>query len=514
MILKLTEDKKFFQVVESSKLELDQLQSSFTKKIDNFHFIKKRYNGGWDGTVKFIDKFNRIPLGMWMEIKNVAKKYHFQLSIINNDLIPDPNYDAENIDEWVSDFFKDSKDFKPRYYQIEALKKAIEYKFCVEEISTSGGKTLIAYMIFKYLWSKGLRNFLYVVPNVNLVEQSEDEFFEYEEKILGITEPEWKSVGIYSGSKSRKYEKEANLIFGTYQSLSKKDLSYFSKFDCVINDEAHHSKNSSSKKILVQSYNAQYKIGLTGSMPKSGSTDSFTIQAYLGPIVYKVSSDKLIEEGNATPVHVSILELDYLSLQEKKDLYELRMGPSDEKDGAKLLNLEKQKAREDRKRFNYVCSTISKVNKNSLVLFADIKYEYGKNIYNWLRENTNKNIYYIDGDTKNDIRDVYKAKMESEEDVVLVASIGTFSEGINILNVHNLFIIESYKSEIIIRQILGRGMRLMNGKDKINVFDFADNYKYGNHYIQKNNYLMRHSKERENIYKEKKFPNRRFFIKI
>jgi len=190
------------------------------------------------------------------------------------------------------------------------------------------------------------------------------------------------------------------------------------------------------------------------------------------------------------------------------------MQKSDEKDGSKLLNLEKQIAREDRKRLLYVCDIISRAKKNALVLFSDIKNSYGRNIYDWLRENTEKNAYYIDGNTEADRREFYKKKMEEESDVVLVASIGTFSEGIDILNVHNIYIVESNKSEIIIRQILGRGMRLMDGKEKITVFDFSDNFLFGTHQWQKKNYLIRHADERRKIYKDKRFPYKLFRVKL
>jgi superfamily II DNA or RNA helicase len=152
--------------------------------------------------------------------------------------------------------------------------------------------------------------------------------------------------------------------------------------------------------------------------------------------------------------------------------------------------------------------------KLSVVLFSDIKNDYGRNVYNWLRENTEKNIHYIDGSTEADKRDFFKKKMETDENVILVASIGTFSEGIDILNLHNIYIVESSKSEIIVRQILGRGMRLMNGKDKITVFDFSDNFQYGSNQWQKKNYLLRHADERRKIYKEKNFPYKLFKVKL
>jgi superfamily II DNA or RNA helicase len=389
----------------------------------------------------------------------------------------------------------------------------LKYMNCTEEISTSGGKTLIAYMIFRYLLDKkGLKRMLCIVPNIGLVEQTEDKFKEYEAKCR-IENVPWESIAIYGGS-DRRGEEDATVVFGTYQSLSKKSELYFSKFDAVIVDETHHAKANSIKSILIKCYNSKLKIGLTGSLPKDGSCDSFTIQAYLGPMVYQLHSHQLIEDGNATPVHVVGIEMDYISDDVKKNLYDLRMQKEDEKDGSKLLNLEKQIAREDRRRLLYVCNIIAKAKKNALVLFADIKNNYGRNIYDWLRENTEKNVHYIDGGTDPERREFFKRKMEEDDDVVLVASVGTFSEGIDILNVHNIYIVESNKSEIIVRQILGRGMRLMEGKEKITVFDFSDNFLYGTHQWQKKNYLVRHADERRKIYKEKRFPYKLFKVKL
>ena len=278
-------------------------------------------------------------------------------------------------------------------------------------------------------------------------------------------------------------------------------------------DECHHSKNTSIKNILVKCFNAEYKFGLTGTLPDKNSCDSYTLQAYIGPKVYDIASADLIEAGNATKIHVVGIELDYLDISIKEKLYDLRNVPAEQKDGAKLLNLEKDVARESRKRFNYIVEKISVTTKNSLVLFSDIKNDYGRKIYDWLKANTEKNVYYIDGSTKNDNRDYYKKKMEEQEDTIIIASIGTFSEGIDILNLANIFVVETYKSQFIVRQVLGRGMRLMKGKDVVLVIDFSDNFEYGAGF-QKKNYLIRHSESREEIYKEKKFPYKKYKIKI
>ena len=516
MKFKIDDSRKFLVLSDCTQLEIEQLESSFSKKLENWYILKKK-KPYWDCEIHFFsEKTQRVAIGLWGELKNFAKKFNFSLTIEGSEFLSDQNFKTEDFDEWLNEFFPEPEkpdDFYPKPHQIEGCKRALKFRLCTEEISTSGGKTLMAHMIFRYLYDKEIiKNMLYVVPNIDLIGQTEEKFYLYEE-ISGHT-PNWRSQCVFSGA-SKKQDKDPQIVFGTYQSLCKRGPEYFEKFDMVLIDETHHAKADSIKNILIKCYKAKYKIGLTGTLPPEGSCSSFTIQSYLGPKVYTVSSADLINEGNATPVNVICIELDYLPEEKKKDLYDLRDVKADDKDGVKLLNLEKELARNSRKRLLYICDMINKPKKNSLVLFADIKHEYGRKIYNWLRENTDKETYYIDGGTKLDNRDFYKDKMEKEENVVLVASTGVFSEGIDLLNVHNLFITESNKSEIIVRQMLGRPMRLMDGKDKVIVMDFSDNYYWnGPNKFQKKNYLMRHSAERERIYKEKKFPFKKFKVKL
>ena len=100
--------------------------------------------------------------------------------------------------------------------------------------------------------------------------------------------------------------------------------------------------------------------------------------------------------------------------------------------------------------------------------------------------------------------------MSSVENKVLVATFGTFSTGISINNLHNIFLVESYKSEILIKQSLGRGMRKMEGKDKVNVIDFVDDFSTPRY----KNYLIKHGEARIQIYRNEKFKYQIFKIKL
>ena len=83
-----------------------------------------------------------------------------------------------------------------------------------------------------------------------------------------------------------------------------------------------------------------------------------------------------------------------------------------------------------------------------------------------------------------------------------MASFGTFSTGISVNNIHNIYLVESYKSENIIKQSIGRGMRKQLLKERVNIIDFVDDFTYKG----QDNYLMSHSDERIKIYEKEAFP--------
>jgi superfamily II DNA or RNA helicase len=202
--------------------------------------------------------------------------------------------------------------------------------------------------------------------------------------------------------------------------------------------------------------------------------------------------------------------LNYLDFESREKLDALRKRKH-EIEGSKLLEIEKRLVVENRSRFLFVCDFIKKTTKNSLVLFQNVKDEYGRSIYNHLRETSQKEVFYVDGGTSIDLRDDYINKMEESDDRILIASFGTFSTGISINNIHNVFFVESYKSEKIVRQSIGRGMRLKEGKEIVNIIDFVDDFSLPR---GSKNYLLKHGEERMKIYKQQGFPYKEYSISI
>ncbi|MGL4453538.1 MAG: DEAD/DEAH box helicase family protein [Sarcina sp.] len=496
----------FLQITDATPIELEQVKLTFSKKVDNWHVIKKK-RPNWNGIVSFVNSSYQIPIGLWKEFLKMCKEHNITLSFDSEVNFYDKDFNKDGFDEWVDNYFNhDESVIQPYSYQKEGAYRALKYRRCTEEISTSGGKTLISYMIFQYLFStKAIKKLLYIVPSKGLIKQAEDDFYDYISK--SGHKPDWTSQCIYSEERDTS-SLRGNIIFGTYQSLCKKDPEFFNEVDAIICDECHHAISASIRKVIADCVNSKYTIGLSGTLPKVDSCDSFTISAYIGPTVYTLTSDELITNGKATPVEVVCYDMDYLPTDFKEKLFELRTNKMATSEGTKNLNIEKQIMREHKGRLQFVCNEVIKAEKTSLVLFADILTGYGMRIYNYLREHDiTKTYFYMDGGTDNAKREYIKAQMESRDDIIVIASIGTFSEGISVKNIHNIYLTEGGKSEVITAQILGRGMRLLANKELVVLHDFADNYVYGNNLYKRNNYLYKHALERREIYKERKFPH-------
>jgi superfamily II DNA or RNA helicase len=255
---------------------------------------------------------------------------------------------------------------------------------------------------------------------------------------------------------------------------------------------------------------SRWRYGLTGTLTKRGTADYLTIQQFLGPLVVEIPPSFLFDNNYATPIHIKVVVLDWLEQEYKDKLADLKFSGGNT-EGTEIYNVERRMVTESKKRLNFITDFISKSSKNSLVLFQSVKDEYGKQIWNMLREkNSDKEVFYVDGDTDENLREEYKSRMASGENKILIATYGTFATGISINNLHNIFLVESYKSEVLIKQSLGRGMRKMEGKEKVTVVDFVDDFSTPRY----QNYLMKHSSARIDIYKREGFEYKIYNVKL
>ena len=517
----ITYDNRYIILSSDYPIELNVMKTAFTREISNA-FIIKRAGLPVNTERCFMNEYNMVPIGLWLEMIKVCKKSNIALELSDNlqKYIQSFQLQFESFNKFVEELFDGAKNekgmpFKPYDYQIKAAYTLLKYKKCCAEISTSGGKTLISYIIFKYLISIGLKNILYIVPNTDLATQSNEKYEMYE-SYLKNPEHNWE-LGILKGGLNKKQKEKVqscNMLFGTFQSLKNKDAQFFTRFEACICDEAHHTGSSASiKGILEKCINLQVSLGVTGTFPNTNKYEYLTIQSYIGPLIYKFTANQLInEEKKGTPIFVIFQYLNYASSEEKKTLFLLRSNkdPNDLQIGTKLLKNEQNFVNESYTRLKYICDTAIKTTKNTMILFGDIKGGYGKRIYQYIKDNSEKNVYYIDGTTPENNREYYKQQVEEDTsgNTILVGSINTMGEGIDIKNLWVIFLVNTAKSERLVRQICGRGIRQYPGKDKVLLFDFVDDLRYTDRRDKKYryNYLWKHYTERKKIYTEQNFP--------
>lgn len=502
MRFETTHNGKILTLTDATDLERKQLALSLTKKLEHYNFLPPAVKAKWNGIVSYFHKDRFVPIGLWQELKWICETYKFNLEIKGlGDALFYREVSKEQFQDWIDEKFKDAvndkgEPFIPYDYQVNTAYKILTNKVCMSELTTAAGKSLIIFICLAYFQEFELgKKFLMIVPSIDLVIQAYEDFNEYNSFLLEENRIPLNIKQIHGGEK-KDFKASQNIHISTFQSLAKFQKKYFSAFDTVIVDECHRTKSNTIRECISQCVNVERRFGLTGTTPKQGTLDSLTLQAYLGPKVIEVRAEELQEKGTISDVDIAVVEFDYPEdVQLRFD--QIRKDLSKE-DKNKLLRLEQDFVINYIPRLEVIGKIVSKVSKNQLVLFH--RQDYGKRLKKYLEENTDKEIYFIYGEIKKDDRTEIKKLMESGSNKVLVASYGTLSTGVNIRNIHNIHFTESFKSDVIVRQSIGRGLRKHKDKDKLRLYDYVDCLD-----SQKKGMLMNHSRVRRTIYNEQGF---------
>ena len=531
MIIDITDDLDYMYITSDWPNEIATLRNELTVEIPNAYILKKTTSVKHTER-KFISDFDTVPINLWVHVLQLCKKNNInvQLSPAMLGYVQQFQFSKELFMKYIDATFSGAltdkgQKFYPYEHQITGAYMLLKYKHACAEITTSAGKTLLGMMLFKYLFDvMKVKKILYIVPSVDLGTQSIDKFQEYE-NCLRNHKHNWKAAVMYSGMKKKDKEnlKDANFVFSTYQLLARKnDPDFFNEFNAVFVDEAHHAANASIKKILSQCTNLMYSFGITGTFPKMDTKgyENLMIQSYLGPYVWTYTSDELIRAEKATPVYIVFQFLNWATKDEKREMWLMRHNKNiaDPQAGTRVLTAEEKLINNSYERRKYIGDLALKAKVNTLVLFGDIKGQSGKRLFEYIRDNGDKNVFYMDGNTKSENRDWMFEQMENDmsQKTVCCGSIGVAGEGRDIKNVGLIIIIASSRSDRLVRQMIGRGLRLSPTKDKTVIIDIVDDLRYSEDGKHRDNYMIKHYRDRRSIYEEQKFPcykqNINFFV--
>lgn len=474
-------DYSMLQLTECAPHIVSELSEAFTFIVPGAKFmpaVKKRI---WDGKIRMLNRTNgEINAGLYWSIKKFAMNNGYGVKVEEGPYgYP---YDTNKVNhmktlEWIDTL---GLPFKPRDYQYDAFTHAVENKRCILLSPTGSGKSLIIYLLSRWYLQNNRKKILLVVPTTSLVEQMYKDFSDY-----GYDVDE-NCHRIYSGKDK---ETECPIVISTWQSIYKLGPKWFEQFGCIIGDEVHGFKSKSLSSIMNKARFAEYRFGTTGTLDGT-QVHRLVLEGLFGPVHRVISTHELQNTNTLAKLNIDVVVLKYA--REHCQLTDKR-SYQDEIDF--LVTYEK--------RNKFIANLATHQTGNTLVLFNLVD-RHGKVLRDLIKERLKdgQRLYFVSGETKTSDREHIRNIVDKQKNSIILASLGTFSTGINIKNIHNIVFASPSKSQIRVLQSIGRGLRLSDDGSDTKLFDIADDL----HYKSKKNFTLLHSAERIKIYSREKFP--------
>jgi superfamily II DNA or RNA helicase len=255
--------------------------------------------------------------------------------------------------------------------------------------------------------------------------------------------------------------------------LGIKDDHNFIVNDAVVQN-CHKAKADVLRKLL-STYLSHVPIrwGLTGTMPEQDH-ERMSVLACIGPMLGKIRTKELQDKGILAQLHVNVWQL--------QDLGEAAFTNYQ----AELKWLTTSQTR-----LKFLAKSVIEMSASGNTLVLVDRIETGTLLQSLIPDSV-----FVSGKMKSkDRKDEYK-EVQEVDGKVIIATYGVASTGINIVRIFNLVLFESGKSFVRVIQSIGRGIRVAEDKDFVNVYDVCSNCKFS----------KRHLTQRKKFYAEAEYP--------
>jgi len=500
MEIKVSVKNNAYLVVDcDDKGILHEIAEFFTFFVPGYKFMPAFRNKMWDGKVRLLDmRSQAIYSGLYNYIKEFAheRNYHITIDDSNSHYYDRPDIYHDDDVEWVDHLPLSSggKKITVRDYQKDAVSYALRHRRGMLISPTASGKSLIIYLLIRYFleYNKN-KKVLLIVPTTSLVKQMYGDFADYSQ--FDETFDESQCHQIMAGCE--KNNRDTDIYISTWQSIHKLPSSYFQQFGMVIGDEAHNFKAKSLTSILTKCTEANYRFGLTGTLDGT-QTHKLQLEGLFGPVKNVTTTKSLIDTGALSDV-----EIDIILLKHPQELCKSLTKAKYQDEIAHIISYAP--------RNRFIRNLALDQDGNTLVLFQFVE-KHGKPLFDMITEKAHKNrkIFFVSGNTDAESREEVRRITEGEQGAIIVASLGTFSTGINIRNLHNIIFASPSKSQIRILQSVGRVLRKSDDGRSAKIYDIADDL----HWKRRKNYTLNHSAERIKIYAKERFKFKIYEVNI
>lgn len=485
--MKLSEDIQVSKInhsilqVECDFGQAQELNEFFSFFVPGYKFMPAFRNKLWDGKIRLFNiRNNTLPAGLVEHLEKFAAQRSYTIHTEKTEYgYPDnaANYAKIDPQEIMNFIHGINLPYQIRDYQFDAVCKGLERSRAILLSPTGSGKSLIIYVLMRYYLdqcSEG-QKVLIIVPTTSLVEQMTNDFKDYGYQIENVHK-------IYSGKDK---DTECPIIISTWQSIYKLGSPWFEQFGMVIGDECHGFKSKSLTTIMNKCTEAQYRFGTTGTLDGT-QTHELVLQGLFGR-VHKVTTTRTLQDNDT----LAKLEIKRLVLEYKEDF------------GKRSYQDEIDYIVRHEKRNQFIRNLALDQKGNTLVLFQFVE-KHGKILHSLIEEKAHeeRKVFFVSGATETSDREAIRKITEKQSDAIIVASLGTFSTGINIRNLHNIIFASPSKSQIRVLQSIGRGLRKSDDGRVTQLYDITDDLSNG---TTQQNFALLHSYERLKMYKTENF---------
>ncbi len=325
--------------------------------------------------------------------------------------------------------------------QKEAVERVIKRKQGILWLPTGAGKTEIAIGLTVKIKTR----WLFIVHKKDLLHQTADR---YELR-----------TGLKAGKIGDGIFDIQDFTVGTFQTLSRalkkrdqRTVRLLQSIGGVIHDECHTAPANSSLSVLMALENAVYRVGLSGTPLARGDKRSIYAIGALGPVIYRIKPETLIEAGYLAKPYIHMPEL---SQESDKKTWQGVYGEAVVRSASrnKLLT-----------EFSVRCE------KPALLFVKEIK--HGHALEKRVRK-AGVSCEFLWGEKNTAKRDAAVRRLTTGDIDVLIVSV-IFQEGTDIPSVRSVIIGSAGKSAIAAIQRVGRGMRMHGDKKDFHVYDVYD----------------------------------------
>ena len=356
-----------------------------------------------------------------------------------------------------------------RPYQQEAVDKTIEWIKkstlpCLTEMSVGAGKSIYLAEVARIIHGMSGKRVLCLAPRSELVIQNHSKY-----KGLGL------EASIYSASAGQKNLRHP-VVFATPMTFKKVAKRIGSEFAAVIIDECEGTTpviRQIIEDMRLGNPNLRV-IGTTGtpfttndgyvySEDENGRAlpDSLARDPYYAKKLYTVSTRQLLDEGYLTPAIVG---------ETGRESYDALELTPNKVGNFKPEDIDKVFVGHGRKTATIVADAMDRMRERKSIVFFAATIKHAEEIYASLHPDI---AAVVHGGTKN--RAEILAKFGKGELRALI-NVNVLTVGWDCPRVDGIVLMRATESARLLAQIIGRGLRLFEGKEDVLLLDYAKNF--------------------------------------